>query len=53
MPVPPTGTEITINEVQKNYGLPNETNRSLGALGASVGITPGDPISLSQTFGGQ
>ena len=54
MALPPTGSQISINQVQNAYGYVDEGQNSLSALGdAEAGITPGSPVSLSATFGGR
>ena len=53
MALPPTGSQISINQVQNAYGYVDEGQNSLSALGdTELGITPGDPVSLSAAFGG-
>ena len=53
MAVPPTGSQISINQVQVFYGYTSESNRSLSFLGnAEAGISVGTEIGLSATFGG-
>jgi hypothetical protein len=53
MGLPPTGSQISINQVQVFYGFTDESQRSLSQLGTQVGITVGNTVSLSATFGGQ
>jgi hypothetical protein len=53
MPLPATGTFITINQVQIYYGFASGSARCLSALGTIVGITVGNPVFLSNSFGGQ
>jgi hypothetical protein len=53
MALPPTGSQISINQVQNAYGYTDESRRSLSQLGDDeAGITVGNPVSLSATFGG-
>tara|TARA_R110000851_G_scaffold214484_1_gene367188 strand:- start:3372 stop:3539 length:168 start_codon:yes stop_codon:yes gene_type:complete len=53
MSLPPTGSQISINQVQTAYGYADENTRSLSQLGTDeAGITSGNPVSLSATFGG-
>lgn len=55
MPLPITGTQISINQVQVFYGYISESNRSLSFLGANdavPSITVGSTVALSATFGG-
>lgn len=53
MPLPATGTFITLNQVQIYYGFASGSARCLSALGVYVGITAGNPVFLSNSFGGQ
>lgn len=55
MALPPTGSQISINQVQVFYGYISESNRSLSQLGlndAVPSITVGNTVALSATFGG-
>lgn len=56
MPLPPTGTQISLNQIQVYFGYPSQSRISMSQLGAlpyqNLGITPGTRYSLSQTFGG-
>lgn len=53
MPLPATGSTITMNQVQVYFGRASGSQASLRAtLGPYVGITTGS-ISLSSSFGGR
>lgn len=52
MALPATGTTISINQVQIYYGFASGSTRSLGQLGPQVGITLGNTVMLSNSFGG-
>jgi hypothetical protein len=53
MALPATGTFITINTVQVYYGFASGSARCLSALGTIIGITVGNPVFLSSSFGGR
>lgn len=53
MALPATGTFISINTVQVYYGFASGSARCLSALGTIIGITVGNPVFLSSSFGGQ
>ena len=56
MPLPATGTQISINQVQIHYGYTSGTTRSMSQLGTHIlptGITAGNTVYLSASFGGQ
>jgi len=53
MPLPATGSQISINQVQIHYGYTSQTTRSMSQLGPEVGITAGNTVYLSASFGGQ
>jgi hypothetical protein len=53
MALPATGTFITINTVQVYYGFASNSARCLSALGTIIGITVGNPVFLSASFGGR
>jgi hypothetical protein len=53
MALPATGTFISINTVQVYYGFPSGSARCLSALGTIIGITVGNPVFLSSSFGGR
>ena len=53
MALPATGTTISINQVQVYYGFASGSTRSLGQLGPQVGITLGNTVRLSASFGGR
>ena len=52
MPLPPTGSQISINQVQVFYGYIDESRRSLSQLGTHVSIMIGNEVHLSASFGG-
>lgn len=53
MALPATGLTITLNQVQVHYGNPTGTQRSMSQLSPNVGITAGQTVKLSESFGGQ
>jgi len=53
MPLPNTGSQISINQVQIHYGFASGSTRSLSNLGIAVNITAGNTVQLSASFGGQ
>lgn len=52
MALPATGSQISINQVQIYYGFTSGTTRTMSALGTQVGITAGNTVYLSASFGG-
>ena len=52
MALPATGSQISINQVQIYYGYTSGTTRSMSQLGPQVGITAGNTVYLSASFGG-
>lgn len=49
-----TGSQLSINQIQVHYGYTSGTTRTLANLGFSeLGITIGNPVSISASFGGQ
>ena len=53
MPLPNTGSQISMNQVQIHYGFASGSTRTLSNLGTQVGITVGNTVQLSASFGGQ
>lgn len=53
MVLPATGTFISIDTVQVYYGFATGSARCLSALGTVIGITVGNPVFLSASFGGR
>lgn len=54
MPLPATGSQLSINTIQVHYGYTSGTTRALSALGNThLGITVGQPVAISASFGGQ
>lgn len=52
MVLPATGSQISMNQVQIYYGFGSGTQRDLSQLGTYVGITAGNTVYLSASFGG-
>lgn len=53
MALPATGSQISINQVQIHYGFTSQSTRSMSQLGPQVGISAGNTVFLSASFGGQ
>lgn len=53
MALPATGSQISINQVQIHYGFTSQSTRSMSQLGPQVGISAGNTVFLSVSFGGQ
>ncbi len=53
MPLPNTVSQISMNQVQIHYGFSSGSTRTLSNLGTQVGITAGNTVQLSASFGGQ
>jgi len=54
MALPATGSQLSINQIQIHYGYTSGTTRTLANLGFDeLGITIGNPVSISASFGGQ
>jgi hypothetical protein len=53
MVLPATGSQISVNEVQIHYGFASGGTRTMSNLGTQVGITAGNTVNLSASFGGQ
>ena len=53
MALPATGSQISINQVQIHYGFTSQSTRSMSKLGPQVGISAGNTVFLSASFGGQ
>jgi len=53
MPLPATGSQISINQVRIHYGFTSGSTRTMSALGTQVSITAGNTVYLSASFGGQ
>lgn len=51
MPLPPTGSTITMSQI-RNYFDSTTTPIELGQLGTFIGISVGNLISMSASFGG-
>jgi hypothetical protein len=53
MALPATGSQISINTVQIYYGFTSGSTRTMSQLGTQVGITSGNTVYLSASFGGR
>ena len=53
MPLPATGSQISINQVQIHYGFTSGSTRTMSQLGTQVSISAGNTVMLSSSFGGQ
>lgn len=53
MPLPATGSQISINQVQIYYGFTSGTTRTMSQLGQQISITAGNTVYLSASFGGR
>lgn len=52
MVLPATGSQISMNQVQIYYGYASGSTRTMSQLGTQVGITAGNTVYLSASFGG-
>jgi|TARA_B100000900_G_scaffold71179_1_gene56476 hypothetical protein len=53
MALPPTGDQITMSEIRNYfYNAGEASSYTISVLGTYIGVTSGDQISMSSTFGG-
>jgi hypothetical protein len=53
MALPATGSQISMNQIQVYYGFASASTRTMSQLGTQIGITAGNTVFLSASFGGR